>query len=343
MDFNYFLSSYLPDPTYGGKRLYRDMVAQALQAEALGYRGISIPEHHLINILLIPSPLQMAVHLAALTKRVELVTAIAVLPIRDMRVFAGEVVQASILTGGRLILGVGRGAFGYEVERLGVPREELKPRFEESLAVLEALLSREEVSWDGAYYKFEPLTVMPRPEEEITLSLAVMAPEGIEAVAARGYHVQTTPLGADHATLLAQVNAFRRGKAAAPKGSTNRLALQRGIYLAKNAADARAKMELAYDYYGRFDNVWSGPGLVDHGEIRRLPTSKTIEELGKNLLICEKAEMIDRLAAYAATGIDEVIMTSNYGQGHAETLDMMARFAEEIMPHLTGTRQQAVA
>lgn len=341
MDFNHFLSAYHKDPARGGCRLYADVLAQAKQAEALGYRGVTIPEHHLVNILLIPSPLQMAVHVAAHTKRVEIVTSVAVLPIRDMRVFAGEVVQASILTDGRLILGVGRGAFAYEVERLGVPYAELKPRFEESLAVLEALLTREDVSWDGTYYRFDPLTVMPRPEQPVPLMLAVMVPEGIEACARRGYHVQTTPLGAAHSVLMDQVNAYHRGKAAAPAGAANRLALQRGIYLARNAADARAKLELAHDYYMRFDNVWSGPGLVEKGAIRPLPRKQSIEELGQSLIICARDEMIDRLAVYAEIGIDELIVTSNFGQEQPETLDMMARFASEVMPHVKDLASKA--
>ncbi len=51
----------IPDKSYGGDRLYADMIAQARLADRLGYRGVTIPEHHLINILLIPVPLQMAV------------------------------------------------------------------------------------------------------------------------------------------------------------------------------------------------------------------------------------------------------------------------------------------
>ena len=343
MEFNHFLSAYLRDPAMGGRQLYKNMLAQARQAEACGYRGVTIPEHHLINILLVPSPLQMAVHVAAHTERIELVTSVAVLPIRDMRVFAGEVVQASALTDGRLVLGVGRGAFAYEVERLGVPYADLKPKFEESLAVLEALLTREDVAWDGRFYKFDPLTVMPRPEAAIPLMLAVMAPDGIEACARKGYHVQTTPLGAAHSVLMDQVNAFHRGKAAAPAGARNRLALQRGMYLARNRADARAKLELAHDYYMRFDNLWSGPGLVEGGAIRPLPRKQTIEELGASLLICEAGEMIDRLAVYAEAGIDELIMTSNFGQDQAETLDMMARFAAEVVPQVGRVKRRAVA
>jgi alkanesulfonate monooxygenase SsuD/methylene tetrahydromethanopterin reductase-like flavin-dependent oxidoreductase (luciferase family) len=146
MDVSHFLNSHLLDPKVGGKRLWADMLEQAVHAEACGFRGVTIPEHHLLNILLIPSPLQFAVAVAARTKRIEVASSICQLPIRDMRIFAGEVVQAQALCGGRLVLGVGKGAFGFETGRLGVPMEETKPRFEESLAVLEALLTQEEVS-----------------------------------------------------------------------------------------------------------------------------------------------------------------------------------------------------
>ena len=77
--------------------------------------------------------LQMAVKVASITKHVEVVTSVAVLPIRDMRVFAGEVTQADILTNGRLVLGVGRGAFAYEIERFGVRMEETRAKFDESV------------------------------------------------------------------------------------------------------------------------------------------------------------------------------------------------------------------
>jgi flavin-dependent trigonelline monooxygenase, oxygenase component len=96
------------DPAVGGKQLYNGVIAQTLQAEKLGYRGVGVPEHHLINILLIPSPLQMAVKIAAHTTRLVLMTAVCQLPLRDMRVFSGEVIQAQALCEGRLMLGVGK-------------------------------------------------------------------------------------------------------------------------------------------------------------------------------------------------------------------------------------------
>src|SRR3546814_15449966 len=84
------------------------MVEQAVLADQLGFRAVSIPEHHLVNILLVPAPLQMAVKIAALTRNVEIMTSIIVLPIHDMRIFAGEAIQAELLCEGRLVVGVGR-------------------------------------------------------------------------------------------------------------------------------------------------------------------------------------------------------------------------------------------
>jgi alkanesulfonate monooxygenase SsuD/methylene tetrahydromethanopterin reductase-like flavin-dependent oxidoreductase (luciferase family) len=332
MDFVYFLSSYMPDASYGGKRVYADMVEQAVAADKLGYRGVAIPEHHLINILMVPSPLQMAVKIASATSRIDIITSIAVLPVHDMRIFAGEVVQAHMLTDERLVLGVGRGAFAYEVGRLGTPIEETRPKFVESLDVLNALLTQEEVSWNGDYYKFEPLTIMPRPAGKIPMMIAAMAPDSIFDSARRGYHIQTTPLSGDHDVLLQQVDAFRRGKAAGGEAAKHiRLSLQRGTYLAKSDADARNKIELAYEYYKRFENI-RGPGQTTRGMIVPLPRKQTHEQLAANLMICTRNEMIDRLGVYAECGIDEVFTPNGYGQPHAETLEMMQRFSEEIMP-----------
>lgn len=333
MDFIHFLSSHMLDPSVGGKRLYAETVAQAVQAEACGYDGVAIPEHHLVNILLIPSPLQMAVKIAAHTRHLRLLTSICQLPIRDMRVFAGEVVQAQALCDGRLMLGVGKGAFGYETGRLDVPMAETKARFDEALQVLEALLTGEEVSWAGTHYNFAPLTIMPRPEDPIPLMLGVMAPPAIEAAAAKGYHVQTTPLSAAHGVLEGQVEAFHRGRARNP-ASRSRLSLQRGVYLVQSEAERRRMVDLAHRYYASFDNVFGGPGMVDKGIIRPLPRSQSAEELGQNILICQKDEMIDRLAHYAGLGIDEVIVTSIFGQDQAATLGMMQAFGAEIIPAL---------
>ena len=336
MLFSVQLSADYPSKDYGGDRVYSDMLDQAVMADQLGFDAVSITEHHLMNCLMMPAPLQFAVKIAAMTTNIQIMTSIVVLPLHDMRVYAGEVVCADIFTEGRLLLGVGRGAFEYEMERFGVPMAETQARFNESLDVLQALLSEEDVSWDGEYYQFEPLTIMPRPVRKggPPMMMAVMNPEGIYHCTKRGFHIQTTPLSGNHQLLLDQVSAFNRAKQemGAKEGEVT-LTLSRVAHMATNSAEKQRKIEAAHRYYGRFDNVRSGPGIVENGMIKPLPCKTPIEELGENLLIGTSQEMIDKLAPYAELGIDRVILNPNFGLDAGDTLDAIAAFAEEVMPH----------
>ena len=337
MEFSIQLSAYYPDKQYGGDRIYRDMIEQAILADRLGYDAVSITEHHLINILMMPAPLQFAVKLASVTDQIKIMTSVVVLPLHDMRIFAGEVVCADIFTDKRLMLGVGRGAFAFEMERLGESMETTRRKFDESLEVLQALLTDEEVSWNGDYYQFESLTVMPRPISKIPIMMAVMAPEGIYHCVKRGFHIQTTPLAGNHQLMLDQVGSFSRAKEEmGDAGKHLSLSLSRVAFIAENKKDRRRKVEQAHDYYGRFDNVFTGPGLVDSGMIRPLPREMTLEQTEENLTICTPAEMIDKLGPYAEAGVDRFIMNINFGMSQQETLDCIQCFAEEVMPHFTG-------
>ena len=51
MDFCHFLTSYMPNPQVGSKTHFQNMIDQSILADKLGYKTVSIPEHHLINIL----------------------------------------------------------------------------------------------------------------------------------------------------------------------------------------------------------------------------------------------------------------------------------------------------
>ena len=335
MDFNHFLTSYMPDPSIGSKTHFKNMIEQAILAEKLGYKTVSIPEHHLVNLLMMPSPLQMAVKIAALTKEINISTSVVVLPLHDMRTYAGEVATADILTEGRLILGVGRGAFAWEMHILGTPIEKSREKFIESLDVLQKLLSAEEVSYQGKYYNFDPITIMPRPiSNPIQIMIAAMDLDSIKNAASRGFHVQSTVLSGSKELLKQRVNAFKEGSLKlGEEGKLLKISMQRMAYAAINESDAKEKNKLAYEYYKRFDNVFTGPGKVKNGKIEPLPRKQTLEELTENLLICSTNEMIDKLNVYAEAGVDEIIISSGFGQSQSEMIESMYRISEEVIPY----------
>ena len=343
MDFNHFLTSYMPDPKVGSKEHFKNMIDQAILAEKLGYKTVSIPEHHLVNLLMMPSPLQMVVKIAALTNKINITTSVAVLPLHDMRTYAGEVATADILTEGRLILGVGRGAFAWEMERLGSPIESSREKFIESLDVLQKLLNEEEVSYKGKYYNFEPITIMPRPiSNPIQIMIAAMDLNSIKDAAARGYHVQSTVLSASKELLKQRVDAFKEGALQlGEQGKLLKLSMQRMGFAAVNQKDAVVKNKLAYEYYKRFDNVFTGPGIVKHGLIEPLPRKQSLEELTENLLICPTNEMIDKLSLYAEAGVDEIIISAGFGQSQQETIESMHRISEEVIPYFKKSKTEA--
>ena len=342
MDFNHFLTSYMPNPNIGSKVHFKNMIEQSILAEKLGYKKVSIPEHHLINLLMMPSPLQMAVKIASLTKNISISTSVAVLPLHDMRTYAGEVATADILTDGRLILGVARGAFPWEMKRLGTPIEYSKEKFTESLEVLQKLLSEEEVSFSGKYYNFEALTIMPRPiTQPIPIMIAAMDPNSIKNAALRGFHVQSTVLSGTKELLMERVNAFRDGcEELGEKGKLLKLSMQRMMFVAKDEKDAEKKNKLAYEYYKRFDNMFTGPGKVKNGNIIPLPRKQSFDEMRDNLLICPINELIDKLSIYAEAGVDEFIISSSFGQEQNETIESMHKISEEIIPYFKNSKNQ---
>ena len=342
MDFNHFLTSYMPDPNVGSKIHFQNMVDQSILAEKLGYKTVSIPEHHLINLLMMPSPLQMAVKIASLTKNISVTTSVAVLPLHDMRTYAGEVSTADILTDGRLILGVARGAFPWEMERLGTPIEHSKEKFIESLEVLQKLLAEEEVSFKGKYYNFDALTIMPRPiTQPVPIMIAAMDSKSIKNAASRGFHVQSTVLSGTKELLMERVNAFKEGcEELGEKGKLLKLSMQRMMFVAKDQDDVEKKNRLAYEYYKRFDNMFTGPGKVKNGNIVPLPRKQSFEEMKENLLICTINELIDKLGIYAESGVDEFIISSSFGQEQNETIESMHKISEEIIPYFKNSKYQ---
>ena len=338
MKFCQQLSSYLRTKEYTGNRLFNDMFEQAVLCDQGGYDSVALTEHHLINILMMPAPLHFAIKIAQATKKINIITAVVVLPLHDMRVYAGEVIASQIFTNNRLILGVGRGAFAYEMALLDSPLEKSREKFNESLDVLNALLTKEEVTWKGKYYNFDKLTVMPRPmtENGPPIMMAVLNPEGIYQCTKKGFHILTTPLSGDHQLMLDQVDGFNRAKKElGQKGEDLSLSLSRVAFISKNEKDKREKLEMAYEYYSRFDNVFTGPGKVSHGMIDILPRKQSMEELNESLLICSVEEMIDKLSPYEEIGIDRLILNMNFGASQKDTMTSIQQFAEKVSPHFS--------
>jgi alkanesulfonate monooxygenase SsuD/methylene tetrahydromethanopterin reductase-like flavin-dependent oxidoreductase (luciferase family) len=338
MEFGFYLPCYWPDTSVPAQKMYAEMLEEAKLAEDIGLVSMTIPEHHFVNYLVHPSPLLTAVHVAAVTKRIPLISAVLVLPFYDMRRLAGEIAQADCLTGGRIQLGVGRGAFRYEFDRFGVPVEESRERFDDSLNLLIKLLTETEVSWKSRYYNFGPLTITPRPVQKPhpPIWIAALNQHAIEGCARRGFHVMTTPLRDPIEAVKMQATAFRTAKLPGPPGA-QRLSMLRMGYVSRNEADTREKVDLAFANHRRFVNVFTTPGTVKEGAILPVDVPETPDDIRKNLIVGTPQECVDKLGIYAALGIDDIQINMNFGTPHRDVMASLERLATHVMPHFTGS------
>lgn len=108
-------------------------------------------------------PLQVLAYAAAVAPDVKLGTGILVLPLRHPVMLAKEIATLDFLSGGRYRFGVGPGWYPGEFAATGTTVKERGPRTDEILAAVRRLLSEENVTFQGRYYRFEDVTIDPRP------------------------------------------------------------------------------------------------------------------------------------------------------------------------------------
>lgn len=144
------------------EEIYGNLLEEAELAEALGYHGVLLAEHHFTNYCAIPNPLMLAAAVGQRTTRLRIGTAVIVLPLHHPVRLAEDIAQADQLTGGRLEVGFGRGYAPYEFTPLGLDLADSSATVSESLDVLEKLWSGPDVSnQDGR--PFPAITITPQP------------------------------------------------------------------------------------------------------------------------------------------------------------------------------------
>jgi len=127
-------------------------------------------------------------YLAALTKRVELVTGIIILPQRQTALVAKQAAAVDVLSGGRLRIGVGIGWNAVEYEALGENFHNRGKRMEEQIAVLRALFAHDLVTYSGRWHSIRDAGLNPLPVRRaipIWMGGGGRAEAGSDAVVAR--------------------------------------------------------------------------------------------------------------------------------------------------------------
>jgi alkanesulfonate monooxygenase SsuD/methylene tetrahydromethanopterin reductase-like flavin-dependent oxidoreductase (luciferase family) len=191
-------------------QFFRRETQIAIEAEAMGFDMVGPVEHHFTDYAACPDPFQMLAYVAARTKRIKLITAAVILPWNNPLRVVEQALQLDILSEGRLLLGMGRGAARREFRSFGVELADSREMFDEAALIVMQGVETGIVESDTKWYRIPRTEVRPRPFKSFKdrLIMVSMSPSSVE-VAAR-YGLQTLRFSqGDWRNAIPEINLYR--------------------------------------------------------------------------------------------------------------------------------------
>jgi alkanesulfonate monooxygenase SsuD/methylene tetrahydromethanopterin reductase-like flavin-dependent oxidoreductase (luciferase family) len=357
------------DRRYPNQRLievFDTAVALARATDALGYETLWLAEHHFQHegYECIPNIPMLAVDLAHRTERVKIGCAFNIVPTWHPLRLAEDYATADILTGGRVVFGVGRGYHSREVESFGNPMldgEANRELFEEQVEIILKAFGEESFSHQGKHYTIPPdvpyrgyrlkeITLVPRPRHQpvqvwqpivsgSARSLDFMAKHGIKGVIS--------------ATTESVVERWLRDYQAAAHRHRRALALGEdvilGFRMCLDETPERA-IQRARPYFEEHAKFMAPLGMLRYSEEHvtavaarqaQSPTGATLENgvANRSWLCGPSRDIVVYLKALETKypGLEHVMIAWALGTPRDLMLEQLGRFAKEVMPAFTST------
>jgi F420-dependent oxidoreductase-like protein len=238
------------------KRPWEDTRAVAIELDRLGFHSVWFNDH-LYGVPMPQLPILEAwtalTAVGALTSKVELGTLVTPVGFRNPALLAKMAATLDVITGGRVIVGLGSGWFQSEFAGYGMPFPPLKNRLEqldETATILKRLWTESQPSFEGRHYRLGATYCEPKPVRRPPILIGGGGEKVLLRIAARhadiwnNLAVHQNDLGAKTAKLREHCTAVGRDPAEI------RVSQQCLVVLGENEADARAKADKAAAIYG---------------------------------------------------------------------------------------------
>ena len=184
-----------PGRAQSDRDVYVNELRLAELAEPLGFESVWGVEHHFTDYTMCPDVLQFLSYMAGRTRTIQLGSMVVVLPWHDPMRVAEEVSMLDNLSGGRLILGMGRGAGKVEFDGFRLSMDESRPRFVECAEMLLRGLEQGYCEYDGAFVKQPRAAIRPAPFKSFRgrTYAAAVSPESVRIMAELGVGILIIP------------------------------------------------------------------------------------------------------------------------------------------------------
>lgn len=344
MDFSLFVHMERLTPDQSHRQLNEELIALCKMADEAGMRAIWTGEHHGMEFTIAPNPLTTLVNLSHHTRNVKLGTGAVIAPFWHPIKLAGEAAAADLMTDGRIELGIARGAYSYEYQRLmpGMDAWEAGQRMRESTPLLPKLWAGN-CAHAGEFYSFPATTAVPKPVQDggPPIWIAARDPNSHEFGVHNGFNIQVTPLwqGMEEIeTLMTRFNAACDGH----DGPRPKIMLLHHTFVGEDADDvSQAAQELSrfYCYFGAW---FQNKRPVDKGLLAPLSEEDIAgnammapENMARDLTIGTAEDVIAKIRKYEELGYNEYSFWIDSGMSFERKRASLARFIDDVMPAFT--------
>ena len=342
MKFSLFAHMERISPDQDEKQLYEEFVELCKIADKGGMHAVWTGEHHGMNFTISPNPFLNLIDIARQTENVRLGTGTVIAPFWHPIRLAGEAAMTDIITGGRLDLGIARGAYTFEYERMmpGMDAWEAGQRMRELIPAVKGLWEGD-YAQEGEFHSFPKTTSSPKPLQDggPPVWVAARDPNSHEFAVQQGCNVQVTPLWNGDPEVESLIGKFNAACAKFPDMPRPKIMLLMHSYVADSEEDAKqAAVELNrfYCYFGAWfmNKREISQGLIaplsqEEIEAHPLYTPETME---RDLVIGTPDTVIKRLKAYEALGYDEYSFWIDSSMDFERKKASLERFIKDVMP-----------
>ncbi|MEW2914621.1 LLM class flavin-dependent oxidoreductase [Leisingera sp. JC11] len=324
------------------KRLYDEFIQLCKIADDGGMHAVWTGEHHGMNFTISPNPFLNLIDVARHTKNVRLGTGTVIAPFWHPIRLAGEAAMTDIITEGRLDLGIARGAYSFEYERMmpGMDAWEAGQRMRELIPAVQGLWQGD-YAQEGEFHTFPKTTSSPKPlqQDGPPIWVAARDPNSHEFAVANGCNVQVTPLWKGDEEIADLMGKFNDACAKHSDVPRPKIMLLQHTYVADSAEDVKRGAEELNRFYCYFGAWFMNKRDVSQGLIDPLSDEEIAEHpfyspeaMERDLVIGEPAAVIERLKKYEALGYDEYSFWIDSSMSFERKKASLERFITEVMP-----------
>lgn len=311
-------------------------------ADEAGFEMAWAIEHHGHEYYIGPNPLMQLVHWAAHTRRIRLGTAVVVVPYWHPIRLAGEAGMADLLTGGRIELGVARGAFQYEFDRMldGLPQERGGEHLRETIEVV-LKLWQGDTEHHGQHFQFPIGTATPKPIQKPHPPIWVAArdPKTFDWAVKHGFNISTTAHRLPMSEVESLIGKMNTALANNPGCQRQRFLTSRMSCVYEDQRDWRVPVDAMLENVRVFMGLFHNNSPVIDGFPQPINLSEhdsrgdyRPEALRENMMFGTPDEIVAKLRRYEALGVDVFNYNASFGLPHDVAVRSLKLFANEVMP-----------